>query len=147
MEPDTMGRVLVEATIVNIKDAWEVERGLRGPDQARQVTVRDALVDTGATTLSLPTQLIERLGLQKRSEKRVTTSSGDARAALYDPVRLTIQDRDCTVDVMEVPDTVPVLIGQVPLELLDFVIDARSRRLVGNPAHGGEHVIELYLRL
>jgi hypothetical protein len=48
------------------------------------------------------------------------------------------------MDVMEVPDEVPVLIGQLPLEHLDFVIDMRKHELVGNPAHGGEHVYELY---
>jgi hypothetical protein len=32
---------------------------------------------------------------------------------------------------------------QLPLEYFDLVIDPRSRRLVGNPAHGGEHVLEL----
>jgi clan AA aspartic protease len=144
MAPGEMGRVLVEATIENLEDVWELERGLRAPEEARRVTVTDALVDTGATTLSLPTRLIRQLGLKKRSEKRVTTSSGEGRAALCEPVRLTIQGRDCTVDVMEVPDPVPVLIGQVPLELLDLVVDSRSRQLIGNPAHGGEHVIELY---
>jgi hypothetical protein len=48
------------------------------------------------------------------------------------------------MDVMEVPDSVPVLIGQLPLEQLDLVVDSRSRTLIGNPAHGGEHVLELY---
>ena len=38
----------------------------------------------------------------------------------------------------------PLLIGQVPRELLDLVMDSRGGRLVGNPAHGGEHVFELY---
>ena len=72
-------------------------------------------------------------------------SSGDTTlAALYDAVRLTIQGRQCTVDVMEVPDNVPALIGQVPLELLDFVIDPHGQRLTGNPEHGGEHVFEMY---
>lgn len=41
------------------------------------------------------------------------------------------------------PDDVPVLIGQLPLEHFDFVIDSRSRTLTGNPAHGDEHVYEL----
>ena len=48
------------------------------------------------------------------------------------------------MDVMEAPDTVPVLIGQLPLEHLDFVVDLRSRTLIGNPAHGGEHIYEQY---
>ena len=57
---------------------------------------------------------------------------------------LTIQDRVCTMDVVEVPDDTPVLIGQLPLEQLDFVVDLRSRSLIGNPAHGGEQMLELY---
>lgn len=63
---------------------------------------------------------------------------------MCDAVRLTIQVRSCTMDVMEVPDNLPVLIGQIPLEHLDFVIDLRDRKLIGNPAHGGEHVYDLY---
>jgi hypothetical protein len=92
----------------------------------------------------LPTALIEQLGLSKDSSKRVTSSIGLGVAAVYDAVRLTIQGRTCTMDVMEVPDTVPVLIGQLPLEHLDLVVDLRTRTLIGNPAHGGEHVYELY---
>ena len=48
------------------------------------------------------------------------------------------------MDVMEVPDDTPVLIGQLPLEQLDFVVDLQSRSLIGNPAHGGEQMYELY---
>jgi clan AA aspartic protease len=144
MEPEEMGRVVVEATVENIEDAWEAARGLRAAGDVRRVTLTEALVDTGATTLSLPSRLIRQLGLQKRAERRVTTSSGERQTAVYAPVRLMIQGRECTVDVMEVPDSVPGLIGQVPLELLDFVVDAGGRRLMGNPAHGGEHVLELY---
>jgi clan AA aspartic protease len=140
METETMGRVVTEATIENLKDLWEVERGLRPPDQARRITVSDALVDTGATLLSMPTRLIQQLGLTKRYSRRVTSSTTVAEADVYEAVRLTIQGRDCTMDVMEVPDNVPVLIGQLPLEHLDFVIDPRSRTLIGNPAHGGEHM-------
>jgi hypothetical protein len=64
---------------------------------------------------------------------------------MFEAVRLTIQGRQCTMDVLEVPDTVPVLIGQIPLEHLDLVVDLRSRSLIGNPAHGGEHMYELYV--
>jgi hypothetical protein len=74
----------------------------------------------------------------------VTTSGGAAEADLYGPVHLIVQGRDCNMDVVEVSDDVPVLIGQIPLEHLDFVVDPRNRKLIGNPAHGGEHVYELY---
>jgi predicted aspartyl protease len=144
MGTEVMGRVLTEATIENPMDLWDAQRGLRPADQVRRVTVNDALVDTGATTLSLPTRVIQQLGLNKRYEKRATSSAGTRQVALYDAVRLTIQGRDCTVDVMEVAEDVPVLIGEIPLVMLDLVVDLQGRRLVGNPAHGGEQVLELY---
>jgi predicted aspartyl protease len=144
METEAMGLVLTEATIENLKDLWEAERGLRPPDQVRRITVTDALVDTRATLVSIPSRLVRQLGLTQRYKKRVTSSTGGGEATVYEAVRLTIQGRDCTMDVMEVPDDVPVLIGQLPLEHLDFVIDPKTRRLIGNPAHGGEHVYEMY---
>jgi len=144
METQAIGRVVVEAVIENLRDLWDAESGRLAERDVRRVALADALVDTGATTLSLPTRFIEKLGLKKRSEKRVSNSAGDAIASLYDAVRLTVGDRQCTVDVLEVPDYVPVLIGQVPMELLDLVVDQRSRTLTGNPAHGGEHVFEMY---
>ena len=144
METDTMGRVLTEATVENLKDLWDAERGRLPHEEVRRITVPDALVDTGATLLSLPTRVIRQLGLAPTSARRVTSSTGGGRAMMYEAVRLTILGRSCTMDVMEVPDDVPVLIGQIPLEHLDFVVDLRSRSLIGNPAHGGEHVYELY---
>ena len=144
METEIMGRATTEATFENLKDIWEVERGILPEKDARKVVIPDALVDTGATLLSLPTRLIAELGLKRFGTRRVTSSVGTAEAALYDAVRLTIQGRTCTMDVMEVPDSVPALIGQLPLEHLDFVIDPKSRTLIGNPAHGGEHIYELY---
>ena len=144
METEIMGRVTTEATFENLKDLWDVERGLLPAERARRVVMSDALVDTGATLLSLPTYLIEQLGLARVSWKRVTGSIGTGEAGMYEAVRLTIQGRTCTMDVMEVPNGVPALIGQLPLEHLDFVVDLRGRTLVGNPAHGGEHIYELY---
>jgi predicted aspartyl protease len=144
METQTMSRVLTEAMVENLNDVLNVENGALSPDQIRRTTVTDALVDTGATMLSLPTSLIKKLGLNKYSTRRVRSATGVTEANLYAAVRLTIQDRFCTMDVMEVPDGTPVLIGQLPLEQLDFVVDLQSRALIGNPAHGGEQMYELY---
>jgi hypothetical protein len=37
-----------------------------------------------------------------------------------------------------------VLIGQIPLEALDFVVDPIGQRLIGNPEHNGEHMIDIF---
>src|SRR5438105_3117358 len=98
METTTVGRVLTEATIENLKDLWAVECGLQPADKARRVSVANALADCGATLLSLPTNLIQQLGLSKTGRKRVTSSVGVAEADVYEAVRLTIQGRTCTMD-------------------------------------------------
>jgi predicted aspartyl protease len=144
MELDTMGRVTTEATIENLGDLWDVREGRLPADSARRITVADALVDTGATLLSIPTAVIHQLGLAAAGMRRVRSSSHVVDATMYEAVRLTVQGRTCTMDVIEVPDGVPVLIGQIPLEHLDLVVDLGARRLIGNPAHGGEHVYESY---
>ena len=71
------------------------------------------------------------------------TTTGVRDVQTFGAVKLTVQGRDCVCDVAEVDEACPVLIGQVPLELMDFVIDPGGRTLTGNPAHGGEHIIEL----
>ena len=144
METSEMGKVLVIAKIENLEDLFRVKQGLIPAEEARSVVVNDALVDTGATGLSLPKKLISKLGLAPLRSRRARTSAGPVTVQMYGTVRLTIDGRECPSDVSEVPDDCPVLIGQVPLELLDFVVDPVNQRLMGNPAHGGEHIIELY---
>jgi predicted aspartyl protease len=139
-----MDRVLVTARIENLGDLYKAGRGEIGPDEVRRVEVVDALVDTGATMLSMPGRLIRQLGLTHLRARQARTSAGPATVQIYGTVSLTIQGRDCPSDVTEVPDDCPVLIGQVPLELLDFVVDPAGQRLIGNPEHGGEQVLELY---
>ena len=106
--------------------------------------VTDALVDTGSTYLMAPRRLIAQLGLQSCRTRQSNTCGGLVANPIYRAVQLVIQGREYIGDVGEVPDDCPVLIGQMPLEGLDFVVDPNSQRLIGNPAHGGEHMFDLY---
>jgi predicted aspartyl protease len=144
MGADTMGRVTVAAKIENISDLLKVKEGSLTTDRVRTVEVTDALVDTGATYLCLPRHLIAQLGLSAARTRRVRTAAGPVDVAIYHPVRLTVQGRECMLEVADIADDCPVLIGQVPLEMLDFVVDPQGQRLIGNPAHGGEQMIEIF---
>jgi predicted aspartyl protease len=144
METPTMGRVTVTARIENLGDLLGVRDGQVKAEEVRTLEIDDALVDTGATMLSLPPRLIKKLGLKKFSSRRMRTAKGTANFNIYDAVRLTIQGRVCTIDVSEVAKDCPVLIGQVPLDLLDFVVDPKGQRLIGNPEHGGKFMHDMY---
>ena len=139
-----MGKVLITARLQNLADLYEVSKGRMQPEEVRSVEVTDALVDTGATLLSMPRRLAEQLGLRPYKTRRARTTNGIAEFSVYEAVRLTVQGRDCVLEVAEVPDDCPVLIGQVPLEVLDFVVDPIGQRLIGNPDHGGEHMMDMF---
>lgn len=134
MSTNVMGRVLVEARIENLSDLYMVEEGLLPPDQVRTVVVGDALVDTGATILIVASPPDRPTGPQARARcQGPRTPAGPVTLQTFSAVRLTIQGRDCLSDVSELPDDCPAPIGQVPLELLDFVVDMKDHRLIGNP--------------
>jgi hypothetical protein len=96
----------------------------------------------GRVAVQAVIESIEDLYRVQRGDLAVTEVRR-VEVATFGAVRLTVDGRDCVCDVTEVADACPVVTGQVPLELMDFVVDSGRRTLVGNPAHGGEHMLEL----
>ena len=139
----TMGKVVVAARIENLDDLFGARKGQIPEQEVRGVDVTDALIDTGATGLLMPARLIAALGLEPVRTRPSRTIAGHVPLPIYRAARLTVQGRDCISDVAESPDEFPVVIGQVPLELMDWVVDPKGQRLIGNPEHGGEHMIEV----
>ena len=137
-----MGKVIVKIKLTNLKDTFLKSAGAR-KTKPREVEV-EALVDTGATRLYLKPTIIKKLGLERTDTVRSRTTNGDVLRYKYEPVRLELMGRHENFDVVEVPEEVPNLLGQVPMEVLDFVVDSRGQKLVSNPAHGGEQMTEEY---
>jgi predicted aspartyl protease len=135
-----MGKVIVRIKLTNLKDMFLKSAGAR-KGKPRQIHV-ETLVDTGATRLYLKPSVIKRLGLERVDTVRSQTSNGEALRYKYEPVQLELMGRKENFDVIEVPETVPNLLGQVPLEVLDFVVDSKGHKLIPNPAHGGEQMTE-----
>ena len=140
-----MGRVLITATIENMIDLYESHKGIRAPEAVRRLDLSGVLVDTGATYLSLPQRYIQHLGLERYRTRRARVSSGAVlEFGMYGIVRLTVQGRECTTEVAALSEDCPALLGQIPLEMLDFVVDSVGQRLIGNPDHGGEQMFDMF---
>jgi predicted aspartyl protease len=144
MEKELMGKVITAAKLENVYDVYEAKENHIAPDRVRKLEVADALVDTGATYLAMPKTMIDQLGLRRFGTRHGRTASGSATFEMYGLVRLTVLDRFCHVEVSEIAEGCPVLIGQLPLEALDFVVDPKRQRLIGNPDHGGQHMIDMF---
>jgi predicted aspartyl protease len=137
-----MGKVNIKIKLTNLFDLGLQRRKL-STAKPREVEV-EALVDTGATRLYLKTSVIRALGLEKLETIISQTSNGPAKRAVYEPVRLEFQGRHGDFNVVDVGEKVPNLVGQIPLEYLDFVVDPKHGKLIPNPEHGGQQMSEEY---
>src|SRR5882724_11799636 len=135
-----MGKVFVTIKLTNLYNLAMKNRHL-SCKKPRQVEA-ECLVDTGATRLYLKPSIIKTLGLQKVDAVWSQTTNGEAIRFKYEPVQLELMGRKENFDVIEVPESVPNLLGQVPLKVLDFVVDSKGHKLIPNPAHGGEQMTE-----
>ena len=136
-----MGKVVVKIKNTNHADlVLKQVKVLKGKPRTVEV---DSLVDTGATRLYLQAGVIKTLGLRKSGDVRSKTTNV-RRRAVYQPVHLELMGRSGNFDVVEVDDEVPNLLGQIPLEYLDFVVDAKGQKLIPNPEHGDKQMTEEY---
>ena len=137
-----MGKVMVKIKLTNLKDLFLKQANVR--KAVPRAIELESLVDTGATRLYLKPSVVRKLGLQRVDAVRSQTTNGEAIPFKYEPVQLELMGRKENFDVIEVPETVPNLLVQVPLELLNLVVDSKRQKLIPNPAHGGEQMTEEY---
>ena len=137
-----MGRIVVKLKLTNyVDEQLKKLKLLKGKPRAVEP---EAWVDTGATRLYLQSGVIRSLGLRKDGEVTSRTTNGSRRRAVYQSVRLDLMGRHGAFEVVEIDDDVPNLLGQIPLEYLDFIVDPKRQKLIPNPAHGDKQMTEEY---
>jgi clan AA aspartic protease len=131
-----MGKVVTEVTIVNRLDQGLAERGVIRPDQVRSIELHNVLVDTGATTLALPRQIVEALGLHLLEEIPVGTAAGVRRLELYEDAKITVMGRTGTFECLAIDDASDALLGVISLERLGLELDLQGQQLILLPERG-----------
>jgi len=134
-----MTKVILE----NATDRVKAEEGLIPLDRVRHVEF-EALVDTGATMMVLPADVVAVLGLTVQAYRPARLADG----SLCDVGRvkglwIEILGRDMTGDALVVPAGAQPLIGQVQLEVLDLIVDAKSREARVNPASPDVPILDM----
>ena len=124
-----MGKVHTTLTIVNRADQVLVENGFWSEEQIRSITLKQVLVDTGATTLCLPSDLIRQLGLKLLKEVPVATAMGITTAHIYQDAKICLYGREGTFECLELPGGQDPLLGVIPLEMLGLEPDLKNQAL------------------
>jgi len=113
------------------------------PDKSIEI---DALIDTGATMVVLPQDIVCELELRKVREIKVRyTNNKVEMKPVYRAVVIEILGREGTFDVIGEEKGSQPLIGQVVLEVLDLVVDPKTRKLMPNPASPETPMIDIFM--
>ncbi len=93
-----------------------------------------ALVDTGAVHLCIPEHIALQLDLDTYEEREVETADGTSRKRPYvGPVLVNFDNRHCLTGAMVLGNE--VLLGAIPMEDMDLVVNPARRTVTVNPAN------------
>jgi len=133
-----MGLVHEEIILKNVKDAFKAELGLIKEHEIRQTTVT-AMVDTGAGTLIINEAIRQQLGLNVVDERKATLANDTKEICkVTEPVEIHWKNRSSSVRALVISGGGEVLLGAIPLEEMDLMVDPGRQKLVG--AHGDDVV-------
>ncbi|MEM8637509.1 MAG: aspartyl protease family protein [Cyanobacteria bacterium P01_G01_bin.54] len=124
-----MGRIITTLIITNRIDQANAERGLISSEDVRSLTLDNVLVDTGATTLCLPSDAIAQLGLELLKEVDVATAAGLSKAKIFQDARISLLGREGTFECLELPGGRDPLLGVIPLGALGIELDLNNQQL------------------
>ncbi|MCL2138844.1 MAG: clan AA aspartic protease [Treponema sp.] len=133
-----MGNVFADITVKNAFDIALVNAGHINENNVRSVTLT-AIVDTGATTLVINEEIFNQLGLDVVETRTINLAGGaKVECKVTSPVNIHWKNRFAAVSAVVLPEGKPLL-GVIPLEFMDLIVDPIRRELVG--AHGDEAVL------
>ncbi|MDR1575255.1 MAG: aspartyl protease family protein [Treponema sp.] len=131
-----MGTFTEEITLVNIGDKVRFECGML--KEIRSLTL-NAMPDTGAWTLIINEETRQKLGLAILETVKSSLADGTtAQYGLTEPVEIRWKDRRTSQEAVVIPDAGEILLGALPLEGMDLMVDPVNHRLTG--VHGEQRI-------
>jgi clan AA aspartic protease len=130
-----MGLVHADIELTKWDDISAHRAGRIRPSRIRHVKVR-ALVDSGAFMMCINADVQKKLNLAKVGEKLAILADGSCVSVdVVGPVQVRFANRTANVDAMLLPGKSDVLLGAIPMEYMDVLIDPKRQRLIVNPEH------------
>jgi len=125
-----MGKVTTTLIITNRIDQANAEDGIIPTDRVRSITLDNVLVDTDATTLCLPANVIAQLGLKLLKEVVIQIATGISTARIFQDAKISLLGREGTFECLELPAGSNALLGVIPMEALGIEVDLKNQRLI-----------------
>jgi len=138
-----MGLVHAEVELINGRDWDDFEEGRISEEKIRRMTVR-MNVDTGAIMLSINENIQHQLGLRTREMRPCQLADGSfVDLPVVWPVMVQFGKRKSVTSALVLPNNTEPLLGAIPMEEMDLLVDPGRNRLIPNPEHPNEPVMAL----
>jgi predicted aspartyl protease len=123
-------------TLENSRDAGNALDGAIKESQVRRVSC-SAIVDSGAWTLVIGPEVQQKLGLRIVGTDELGIANGaTVEGLITEPVTIHWNDRLTSQNAYVLPGQEDVLLGALPLEAMDLMLDMTGEKLVGK--HGAK---------
>jgi clan AA aspartic protease len=130
-----MGLVYAEIELISGDDLALHRRGFIAEDQIKRLKV-SALVDSGAYMLAINEHIKAQLDLPVLDiQTAQLADEREVKLEIVGPVEVRFENRSTTVRAMVLPGDAEVLLGSIPMEDMDVLVDPKQQRLVVNPAN------------
>jgi len=139
-----MGSVYAEIELINGEDLVLVRKHIIGEEEIKRMRIQ-ALVDTGAMFLCINENIQEILQFPvTERNKRFTLANGHVvECDVVGQVELRFKNRTAFCSALVLPGDSEPLLGVMPLEEMDVLIDPLKQALIVNPAHPDFAVLRL----
>ena len=128
-----MGLTYAEITLANGVDYGLFKAGRLPTENVKQVTVK-ALVDSGAYMLVINEATKRQLDLSIYERRETILADGSiAECEIVGPVDVFFKTRATTCRAIVFPGDCEVLLGAIPLEDMDVLIDLKNNELILPP--------------
>jgi clan AA aspartic protease len=128
-----MGTVYAEIELINGEDFLKARRNIIGEEEIKRITVT-SLVDSGSYMLAINESIQEYLQLPVIGTKKAQLANGEfVEYPIVAPVELRFKNRGTTCRAMVLPGDSEILLGMVPLEDMDVLIDPLRQELLVHP--------------
>jgi len=130
-----MGLVYATFELINADDQALARRHVIGEEEIKRMNV-NMLVDSGAYMMAINEAIQEYMQLPLQGRKRSVMADGSViELDFVGPINIIFKNRSSVCRAVVLPGNSEPLMGSIPMEEMDVLIDPKRNELIVNPEH------------
>jgi len=138
-----MGMVYAEIELINSTDMALARRHIIGEEEVRSTRVR-MVVDTGSWLMAINESIREHLDLPVVYRETLAMANGQPITRdVVGPIEVRFENRRSVCNAFVLPGDSEPLLGAIPMEEMDLLVNPKRQELVLNPEYPYNGILRL----